>query len=139
MCVCQCYYIFQWNIIIDSKCACGFIREDASHLFLNCLLYVEQGTVPFYLLHYHDIRRDIRTLSFEDSQKTWLKIVCIQKQYRHSLRTLSDSLKEHKPYTPPYFTYLPSIHVLYYTCLYTYYSSCSLSDICLYDAGGNFI
>ena len=101
MCVCQCYYIFQYNIIIDSKCACGFIREDDSHLFLNCLLYVEQGTVPFYLLHHHNIRRYIRTLLFGDSQKTWLKIVCNQKQYRHSLRTLSDSLKGHNPYTPP--------------------------------------
>ena len=74
--------------------------EDASHLFLNCLLYVEQGTVPFYLLYHHNIRRYIRTLLFGDSQKTWLKIVCNQKQYRHSLRTLIDSLKEHNPYTP---------------------------------------
>ena len=42
-------------------------------------------------------------------QKTWLKIFCYQKQYRHSLRTVGDSLKEHNS-SSPHFTYLLSFN-----------------------------
>jgi hypothetical protein len=39
------YDLFRSNIITDSKCICGFTREDTSHFLLNCRLYIEQRTV----------------------------------------------------------------------------------------------
>ena len=63
------YDIFRCNIIKDSKCVCGYIMEDASHFLLKCHLYIEQRTVLFHFLHHHNVRRDIRALSFGDSQK----------------------------------------------------------------------
>jgi hypothetical protein len=41
-------------------------------------------------------------------KKTRLKIVCYQMQYRHSIRTVGDSLKEHN--SPLFFTYLLSFN-----------------------------
>ena len=73
-------------------------------------------------------------------KKTWLKIFCYQKQYRHSIRTVGDSQKEHNTHTP-LISLICSYRLifLYYKCLYTYYPSCSLSDLRLYDTGENFI
>ena len=34
------YDLFRSNIITDSRCVCGFTREDASHFLLNCRLYI---------------------------------------------------------------------------------------------------
>jgi hypothetical protein len=59
--------LFRSNIITDSRCVCGFTREDASHFLLNCRLYIEQRTVLFNFLHHHNFRRDIKTLLFGDS------------------------------------------------------------------------
>jgi len=100
--------LFRSNIITDSRCVCGFTREDASHFPLNCRLYIEQRTVLFHFLHHHDFQRDIRTLLFGDSKKTKPKIYSYRKQYRHSLRTVGDSLKEHN--SPLHFTYLLSFN-----------------------------
>jgi hypothetical protein len=41
------YDLFRSNIITDSRCVCGYIREDASHFLLNCRLYIEQRTILF--------------------------------------------------------------------------------------------
>jgi hypothetical protein len=73
-------------------------------------------------------------------KKTRHKIFCDQKQYRHSLRTEGDSQKEHNTHTP-LISLICSYRLifLYYKCLYTYYPSCSLSDLRLYDTGENFI
>jgi hypothetical protein len=35
------YYPFRSNIITDSRCVCGFIREDASHFLLSFRLSIE--------------------------------------------------------------------------------------------------
>ena len=70
--------------------------------------------------------------------KTKLRIFCYRKLYRHSLRTVGDSLKEHNCHTPFYLSVI-IYYFLYHKCLYTYYPSCSLSDLCLYDTGDNFI
>ena len=51
----------------------------------------------------------------ETFKKTWLKIFCYQKQYRHSLRTAGDSLKEHNS---PHPILLNCYHLfLHYECL----------------------
>jgi hypothetical protein len=73
-------------------------------------------------------------------KKTRHKIFCDQKQYRHSIRTVGDSQKEHNTHTP-LISLICSYRLifLYYKCLYTYYPSCSLSDLRLYDTGENFI
>ena len=63
------YDLFRSNIITDSKCICGFTREDASHFLLNCPFYIEQRTVLFNLLHHHNCGRDIRTLLFGHPKK----------------------------------------------------------------------
>jgi hypothetical protein len=64
------YSLFRSNIITDSRCVCGYIcREDASHFFLNCRLYIEQRTILFNFLQHHKFRKDIGTLLFGDSQK----------------------------------------------------------------------
>ena len=34
------YDLFRSNIITDSRCVCGFIREDACHFLLNSRLYI---------------------------------------------------------------------------------------------------
>ena len=98
------YDLFRCNIIKDWRCVCGYIREDSSHFLLNCHLYIEQRTVLFHFLHQHNFRRDIRTYYLETLKKTLLKIFCYQKQYRHSIRTVGDSLKEHISPTPFYLT-----------------------------------
>jgi hypothetical protein len=71
------YDLFRSNIITDSRCDCGFIREDASHFLLNCRLYIEQRTVLLIFLHHHNIRRDIRILLFGDSQKDQAKYITL--------------------------------------------------------------
>ena len=63
------YDLFRSNIITDSRCVCGYIREDASHFLLNCRLYIEQRTILFNCLHHHNFRKDTGTLLFGDSQK----------------------------------------------------------------------
>jgi hypothetical protein len=64
------YDLFRSNIITNSRCVCGYIREDASHFLLNCRLYIEQRTILFnFLHHHHNFRKDIGTLLFGDSQK----------------------------------------------------------------------
>ena len=68
-------------------------RGDASHFVLRCCLYSEQRTVLINFSHQHNCRRDIRT--WEPLKKTWLEICCYQKQYRHSFRTVGDSLNEY--------------------------------------------
>ena len=50
------YDLFRSNIITDSRCVCGYIREDASHFLLNCRLNIEQRTVLFNFLHHHNCR-----------------------------------------------------------------------------------
>ena len=82
------YDLFRSNIIKDSRCVCGYIREDASHFLLNCRLYIEQRTILFNFL--------------ETPKKTRLKIFCYEMQYSHSLRTVVDSLKEHNS-PPPFY------------------------------------
>jgi len=53
---------------------------------------------------------------------------------------LGDSLNEHNSHSPSPFFLSVIIHFfLYHKFLYTYYPSCSLSDLCLYDTGENFI
>jgi hypothetical protein len=63
------YDLFRSNIITDSRCVCGYIRDDASQFLLNCRLYIEQRTILFNFLHHHNFRKDIGTLLFGDSQK----------------------------------------------------------------------
>ena len=53
------YDLFRSNIITDSSCVTGFMREDASLFLLNCCLHIEQRTVLFNFLHHHNFRRDI--------------------------------------------------------------------------------
>jgi hypothetical protein len=66
------YDLFRCNKIKDSRCVCGYIREDASHFLLNCHLYIGQRTVLFNFLHHQNFRRDIRTLLFGDFQNILL-------------------------------------------------------------------
>ena len=73
------YDLFRCNIIKDSRCVCGFIREDASLFVLNCRLYIEQRTILFNYLHHHNFRRDIRTLLFGDSQKDLAQNILLTK------------------------------------------------------------
>jgi len=73
------YDLFRSNIITDSRCVCGFTREDASHFLLNCRLYIEQRTVLFHFLHHHDFQRDIRILLFGDSNKTQAQNILLSK------------------------------------------------------------
>jgi hypothetical protein len=72
------YDLFRSNIITDSRCVCGYTREDASHFLLNCPLYIEQRTVLFNLLHHHNFGRDIRTLLFGLSKQPSPKYVVIE-------------------------------------------------------------
>ena len=75
------YYIFRCNIIKDSRCVCGYIREDASHFFLNSTyIYIEQRTVLFHFLHHHNFRRYIRTLLFGGSQKDMAQNILLSKK-----------------------------------------------------------
>jgi hypothetical protein len=62
------YDLFRSNIITDSRCVCGFTRENAFHFLLNCRLYIEQRTVIFNFFNHHNFWRYIRTLLFGDSQ-----------------------------------------------------------------------
>ena len=73
------YDLFRCNIIKDSRCVCGYIREDASHFLLNCHLYIKQRTVLFHFLHHQNFRRDIRTLLFGDSQKDLAQNILLSK------------------------------------------------------------
>ena len=73
------YDLFRCNIIKDSRCVCGFIREDASLFVLNCRLYIEQRTILFNYLHHHNFRRYIRTLLFGDSQKDQTQTILLTK------------------------------------------------------------
>ena len=73
------YDLFRCNIIKDSRCVCGFIREDASLFVLNCRLYIEQRTILFNYLHHHNFRRYIRTLLFGDSQKDQAQTILLTK------------------------------------------------------------
>ena len=73
------YDLFQSNIITDSRCVCGFTREDVSHFLLNCHLYIEQRTVLLNFLHHHNFRRDVRTLLFGDSQKRQAQNILLSK------------------------------------------------------------
>jgi hypothetical protein len=41
------YDLCRSNITTDSRCVCGFTREDASHFLLNCRLYIEQFSLIF--------------------------------------------------------------------------------------------
>jgi hypothetical protein len=50
------YDLFRCNIIKDSRCVCGYIREDASHFLLNCHLYIKQRTVLFHFLHHQNFQ-----------------------------------------------------------------------------------
>ena len=54
----------KYDIITDSRCVCGYIREDASHFLLNCA-YIYRTNV----LQKHNFRKDIETLLFGDSQE----------------------------------------------------------------------
>lgn len=76
-------------------------------LSLELLVYlVEQRTVLYCF--YTTIIGEILELKYlETLKKTRFKIWCYQKQYRHSFRTVADSLKEHNPHTT-YFTYVLS-------------------------------
>ena len=116
-----------------------YIRKPHFHFLLNCRLYIEQRTVLFKKNCTITIFGMILELYYlETLKKTRFKIICYQMQCRHSLRTVGDSLKEH---TPPFFFLLICCRsiFLYHKCLYTYYPSCSLSDLCMYDTGENFI
>jgi hypothetical protein len=67
----------------------------------------------------------------ETLKKTRLKIFCYRMQYRHSLRTVCDSLNEY--HSPPLFLLICYRLIFqYHKCLYTYYPSCSLSDLFMY-------
>jgi hypothetical protein len=73
------YDLFRSNIITDSRCVCGFTREDASHFLLNCRFYIKQRTVLFNFLHHRNFRRDIRSLLFGDSQKNQAQNMMLSK------------------------------------------------------------
>ena len=62
------YDLFRSNIITDSRCVCGYIREDASYFLLNCHLYIEQRTILFNFLHHHNFGK-ILELCYLETQK----------------------------------------------------------------------
>ena len=86
---------------------------------------------------------EILELYYLETQYHKAQNICYRKQYRYSLRTVGHSLKEDNSTPPP--STLPILLIcyhlifLYHKYLYTYYPSCSLSDLCLYDTGENFI
>jgi hypothetical protein len=100
------YDIFRSNIITDSRCVCGYtcIREDASHFLLNCRLYIEQRPIIFNFCTTTFFGEILELCYLETLKKTRLKLFCYQVQYRHSLRTVGDSLKEHNFPTFFYFS-----------------------------------
>ena len=133
------YDLFRSNIITDSRCVCGYIREDASHFLLNCRLYIEQRTVLFNFLHHHNFRKDIGTLLFGDSQKDQAQNIllsnAVQTFIKNSRRFTEGT------YPPPFFFLLICYRSIFlcHKCLYTYHPSRSLSDLCMYETGENFI
>ena len=90
------YDLFQCNFIKD--CVCGFIREDTSHFLLTAAYILSRGQFSNFS-HYHNFRRDIRTLLFGDSQKDLAQNILLSK-------AVGNSLKEHTPL--PHFTYMLS-------------------------------
>ena len=80
------------------------------HFLLNYRLYIEYRTVLFIFLPHHNFWRYTRTLLFGDSE----------------------------PLSPFYLSVI-IYFFLYHECLYNYYPSCSLSDICFYDTGENLL
>ena len=97
------YDLFRYNIIKDSRCVCGYIREGASHFLLNCHLYIEQRTILFHFLHHHNFRRDIRTLLFGDSQKDLAQNILLSKAVQTFIKS-SRRFSEGTLLPPPHFT-----------------------------------
>ena len=103
------------------RCVCGFIREGASHLLLKFLLYSEQFSLMFYTTIIFEEKLELYYL--ETLKGTRLEIFCYQKQYRHLLRTVGNSLKEHTPppkkTTQQHFTFRSSFTFFYIINSYT--------------------
>jgi hypothetical protein len=125
------YDLFRSNIITDSRCVCGYIREDAFHFLLNCRLYIEQRTILFNFLYHRNFRKDIGTLLFRDSQKDQAQNILLSNAVQTFIKN-SMRFTEWISLSPSFLLICYRLIFQHHKCLYTYYPSCSLSDLFMY-------
>jgi hypothetical protein len=84
------YDLFRSNIITDSRCVCGYIAFSWTTAYIS-----NNGQFSLIFCTTTIFGKILELCYLETLKKTRLKIFCYQMQYRHSLRTVGDSLKEH--------------------------------------------